>query len=708
MKKCMGFIKSQKILVIALALIILGSFMASMFNSAFFSVRVSRISFETERGTLTGLLYMPRGAGANDPRPVIITTHGFLNTGEMQDAPAIEMSRRGFIVLALDMYDHGNSRWAADIPVGGHFGTFWIHAQFDAVQYMFQQPFTLRDANGNGVIAVSGHSMGGFSSIVAVFMDEMQSLQSGVRMIHSAISVGADLSHAQAVAPLDQLLAAMGNRNVGVVAGLYDEFFFNAPEATAAAGGTVIRSDWNLTPVGWRFLGIDAADTNERPSGWHIAESGPLVINDNEVRGSQAGRRIVYTPREIHPWNHFSATTTSYLLNFYRVLEPYTTASQRDSAGALLNNRNQIWQWKVVFNFVTLIGYFLLVVPVMGLLLKLPFLKLAVTEKHEPVPLGEKTYHKVFYWIIIAFSALLPAYLIPTFMERRVNELDVFRYVVLILAAVSLVLGIVFYVRHHLTKDGCEKCRIWGAGGVILAGVLAVIALMANLSGHIMSLSGFFVAPSVNTIGYWAIMMGVIAGAVTLFIYFLSKKHIGAKPENYGVKVGADSIAASVVVAVTGLILVYALLFIMQAIFTVDGRVWTLAIRTFTFDHVLAFARYAPFFLIFYYFNTIAVTANTNGRKVGDLIAVVFNIGGIVLWVAIHYIMLFATGVAWYPTMALNTILLFALVPCLAVAAIYARKLYAKTNNVYLAAFTNTIFFTLITIANTAVFWNMG
>ena len=706
MEKCMGFIKSQKCLVIALALIVLGSFLAGMFNSSFYRVNVSRVSFETDHGTLTGLLYMPRGAGENDPRPVLVTTHGFLNTSEMQDAIAIEMSRRGYIVLALDMYDHGNSRWANDIPVGGHFATFWIHAQFSAVQYMFNQPFTLRDANGNGIIAVSGHSMGGFSSIVAVFMDEMRSLQTGYRMIHSAISVGADLSHAQAVAPLSQLLAAMGSRNVGIVAGMYDEFFFNAPEATAAAGGTVIRSDWTETPVGRQFLGLDPGGADSA-SGWHIAASGELMHEENVVRGSQMGRRIIFTPNEIHPWNHFSATATSNILGFLRVLEPYASPAQREAAGALLNNQNQMWQFKVVFNFITMIGYFLLVVPVMSLLLKLPFLKLAVTQKYAPVPVGDKGYHKILYWVVIAISAIIPAYLIPMLMERRVDELAVFRNILLGLAVLAFVAGIVSYVLHH-ARDKCEKCRIWGAGGVIVAAILAVVALMASLSGNIMSLSGFFVAPSVNTIGYWAIMCGVIAAAVMAFIYFLSKKHHGAGPGNYGLKVSADAVAASLVTAVAGIILVYVVLFIMQAIFVVDGRVWTLAIRTFTFEHVLAFLRYAPFFLVFYFFNTIAVNANTNGRKWGNIIGITLNIGGILLWVIIQYVVLFATGTAWYPTMALNTILLFALIPCLAIAAVYARMLYEKTNNVFLAAFTNTIFFTMIVIANTAVFWNMG
>ena len=39
----------------------------------------------------------------------------------------------------------------------------------------------------------------------------------------------------------------------------------------------------------------------------------------------------------------------------------------------------------------------------------------------------------------------------------------------------------------------------------------------------------------------------------------------------------------------------------------------------------------------------------------------------------------------------LNGILLFATVPCLGVAAVYAKKLFEKTNNVWLAAFVNTM-----------------
>jgi hypothetical protein len=42
------------------------------------------------------------------------------------------------------------------------FFSFWPHAICDAVQYMYEQDFVLKGENGNGIIAVSCHSMGGF------------------------------------------------------------------------------------------------------------------------------------------------------------------------------------------------------------------------------------------------------------------------------------------------------------------------------------------------------------------------------------------------------------------------------------------------------------------------------------------------------------------------------------------------------------------
>ena len=86
------------------------------------------------------------------------------------------------------------------------------------------------------------------------------------------------------------------------------------------------------------------------------------------------------------------------------------------------------------------------------------------------------------------------------------------------------------------------------------------------------------------------------------------------------------------------------------------------------------------------------------------LYAIALNIGGLVLLLALQYGKLFVTGVAYNPSLNLEGILLFGLVPSLLVAAIFARKFYEKTNNVWTSAFFNTFLFTMIAIANTAVY----
>ena len=106
---------------------------------------------------------------------------------------------------------------------------------------------------------------------------------------------------------------------------------------------------------------------------------------------------------------------------------------------------------------------------------------------------------------------------------------------------------------------------------------------------------------------------------------------------------------------------------------------------------------------------TAAAISNTSSEKLqggwGYLLAALTNMGGILLWLVLQYGTLFRTGVAFYPGQALGGILLFALVPSLAIASCLAKYLYKKTGSVYVAAFLNTILMTMMTVANTAIYF---
>ncbi|MFP3488629.1 hypothetical protein R0K20_13555, partial [Staphylococcus sp. SIMBA_130] len=107
------------------------------------------------------------------------------------------MSKRGYVVLALDQYDHGHSTNTMEKPVP--FFSFWPNAIYDAVQYMYDQKFVLKDENGNGIIAASGHSMGGVSTTHAVILDEKDFETTGIRKIYSDLTMGSDYQWVQAL-----------------------------------------------------------------------------------------------------------------------------------------------------------------------------------------------------------------------------------------------------------------------------------------------------------------------------------------------------------------------------------------------------------------------------------------------------------------------------------------------------------------------------
>jgi len=73
------------------------------------SIDVSYGIMETDVGDLTYKLYVPKTATADSPAPGVLLLHGYQNDHETCAAYAIELARRGAVVLSLDEYGHGSS-----------------------------------------------------------------------------------------------------------------------------------------------------------------------------------------------------------------------------------------------------------------------------------------------------------------------------------------------------------------------------------------------------------------------------------------------------------------------------------------------------------------------------------------------------------------------------------------------------------------------
>ncbi len=671
--------KSNIVLAVALCLMLLGSIFAMLVNTSFGATKVSRISFDTPTGTLSGLLYMPKDASAENPKPTVIVTHGYLNSAEMQDANAIELSRRGYVVLALDMYDHGHSKANADAYSGtdffGLWSTFWIHSMYDAVQYMYDQPYVLKDEAGNGIIGVTGHSMGGFSSTMALAMDEGDAATNGFRKIYCGLTEGSDFSYSGLVGVTAEAAdAAGGGRIMGKVAAHYDEFFFNDPEV---AGGTVRYKDYVATPDGKTFLQQENGQANT----WYDTSDG--------------GKRIIYEPSQTHPWNHFSKTTTGYAVEFY------ATAFANFASGIKnIPANSQVWMLKEFFELVALIGFVMFIVPLVMLLTKLPFLKEAKVDLVKPAAAASSFGTKFAGIVIMAVAILLPAIFFEALydVDPTGQAVQALRFLALAVGVAGLI-GFIMALRAKAEKKYVVGTCFVTVAGLLLA-LLTKLPLYQNLT--------FWTAPVVNNIAYWTIGAALISLIVMSVVYVGSKASEGASFSTYGIKVPVKTVCASFVTALLTVIILFVVLFIIDAIFKTDFRIWTFAFKTFDANILPAVCKYVPTFFAFYLISTASIFVNTNTESMkglkGYCLAIAMNAGGIFLWLVRQYGTLFATGVAAHPNAALSGIVLVAMVPTLAIAAILSRALYKRTGNVWTPAFLNAMLMTIMTVANTTVY----
>ena len=680
--------KPLNLLIALLIVIVVSSLAASLVQNSFFGVKVSTITFETDSGELSGLLYMPRGVDEDNPAPAIVLTHGYLNNKEMQEIGAIEMSRRGYVVLAFDMYDHGDSTW--DTPAAF---SFFMSAVFDAATYMYGQDYVLKDASGNGMIAVSGHSMGGFSTELAVMYDEMQYYVSGYRMICASLAVGADFRYAggEAIIPM------FATRSSGVIAAHYDQFFFENDATDPSV--TMVYKDYTEDPVGLAFLGRTAEGT---------ADAGVFY----DVVGG--GQRVIYTPDETHPQNTWSLESGGDMINFFETAFTYQLNSHSLDTladyGIKTGATGQVWWLKEAFTLIALVALIALIFPAFALLTTLPvFKKVYADVAVEEAPAEPtSTLNLIIKIGVIAFATILSMFLIKPFMDRTATTLDTLAIIMLVLIGVVAVAAAVLWVLAVVKKE--ESLNKLALKVSIYAGFIAIISLgyywLLKNAATIIQVDHYYSAPSTNTIVYWAMSSAGLILLINLLAGFYFNFKGGVK-NPYGLKASPVQIGVGIL---TGLVLVAGVLFVVALvgwIFLTDFRFYTYAIQIFNSQQFVAALRYIPLFLVYYFAAGLAIFANTRNIKKGwvaDILAAFLLAGPVVLFLIYQYVPLYANGTAAYPTFHLSSILCVGLVPTLTFAAIIMRRFSMKTGNIWTGVTFVTVFFTLITLANTTVY----
>ena len=360
--------KAKLVVVIALILCIISSVGAHVFQTNFGTVEYYDLKIEAASGhTLDALLLVPETASKSNKAPAIVVSHGWYNNREMQDLNYVEYARRGYVVLAISMYGHGDSEVIAS-------DTWWndennANGLYDGVKFVAELPYV--DATR---IGVTGHSNGALACREAV-------LQDSEGLIAAALLVSNDAVYTEGEGEEEHFYNMFGSRDAAIVACQYDEFFHRF-------GGNPPREFINSEEAqSFLYHGEDPTGLEER-----VADTFYAKVIDHEQ-----ALRAIYNPAITHPWAHFSMDVVDFSVDFFdRAL----------GAPIDLDGRDQIWPIKAAFNALGVIGFFMFAVSLTLVLLDTKlFRSLKAEEPVEAWPALEgkakKRYWRTNFWSAI-------------------------------------------------------------------------------------------------------------------------------------------------------------------------------------------------------------------------------------------------------------------------------------------------------------------
>ena len=356
-------------LCVGLSLMLLSAIVVSAVQTSGGRVEMRELSFETDAGyTMSAYLLVPETATAEDPAPAVVTSHGYLNNKEMTDANYVELARRGFVVLAIDQPDHGDSE------VHEGFTIFAPDGVYQGVLALSRLPYVDTER-----IGITGHSMGGWSTNAAIRADnenEEQLIAAALIHCNDPMVTADDGSYAD----------PYGSRDVGVIAVQYDEFFHQWTDEE----GVARQAPYYMgSPTAQAFLhfGTD-------PS---VLEKREAYTNYSQTVDGEECFRVIYRPDVIHPWSHFSAKSETCVIDFF---------TQALEAPYPIDSSKQVWQWKEAFNCVGLAGMLIFICAFGTLMVYTPmFQSLRAKEPVRPVKLSDGK-GKLWFWLSLLAGAL--------------------------------------------------------------------------------------------------------------------------------------------------------------------------------------------------------------------------------------------------------------------------------------------------------------
>ena len=366
----MPILKENKTLIALASLILLFSYLASLFLTSFGSVEVKSLRLDTQNGQyIIYDLYKPKTATKDSKAPFIAIIPGFQRSKEALSNIAIELSRRGYVIALIDPYAQGLSSSSLSTRAATTEG----YGMFALVEHIHSGAFEFVDTNK---IGATGHSMGGNAAIRGADFFGKQATEKNIKSKLDSVYVSGY------VLTLRNNILRNSRSNMGVSYALYDEGAF--------------RNELS----GW-----DSANMKIAPESLRVVNN--ILATDQQIEEVDLGKyygskenntlRVIFNEPVLHPFQPYNFEATSNQLDYFEKVF---------GAPKYINSVNQIWHWKEIFTLINMVLALIMLIPLTKLLLSFNFF--SSISKNIPAPLNTpKREGKIIFWSIFFISALI-------------------------------------------------------------------------------------------------------------------------------------------------------------------------------------------------------------------------------------------------------------------------------------------------------------
>jgi hypothetical protein len=364
--------QTWKLLLVPVLVILLASFVASQVQTAGGKIQLQDIKIPAQNGQwVVADLFKPRTATEENPAPLVVVIPGFQRSKEALANIAIELARRGIVVISIDPYAQGGS----SASLSRRAATTEGYGMFAVVDY------AASSANLNYIdktrIAATGHSAGGNAAIRGANFFGKEAIETGMpSKLHSVFVSGYVLTLT------DEVLKDVRS-NIGVSYALYDE---------GAYRNELGHGDMRVAPEALRAVNSGLT-------------AGALPLTEVAI-GSYYGNadaktlRVVHNERVLHPFQPYITEATANQIEYFEKVFELSPE---------ISSENQIWYWKELMGMISLIAAMIALMPLTRLLLSMPTFRPLVHGVPDALPApGAKG--KALFWGLFSTSALIACF----------------------------------------------------------------------------------------------------------------------------------------------------------------------------------------------------------------------------------------------------------------------------------------------------------